>query len=287
MVNGYLILKKDKVDFKYSVRKIIGIMKIVILWMTIYFLVEKVVFKNNDINLFIAIIKCLVQKGYFTIFWFFGSLIIIYIILPFLHKIFNKSPIKITLLFILIMSIFDIASLLGNSIFSYGIVQRYFIQTFRLWTWIGYFFLGGLFSNKESLKKINKIKFINLKFLILSLLTSILYEYYIANNVYNNLLAEHFYDNILVLSFVFSLFYILIFKKINFNEGIFYYLSKYSSLTLGIYVMHYISIKIIREFYIFDSFYYNMILLFIIFNTCAIITKLLLSNKITKHLVSY
>lgn len=88
--------------------------------------------------------ECLIQKGRLFQFWYFGSMIIIYMLLPYLMKL-THSP-KLWLI------------LLGGALFCsivfalniYHGFEKHTIQTFRLWNWFFYFLLGAYIHQNES-----------------------------------------------------------------------------------------------------------------------------------------
>ncbi len=77
--------------------------------------------------------------GYFRVFWFFGALIIIYLLYPAINRLFsNRIAFLTVLVFIL---------LIQNGAFISNILvggEKGITQTFRIWNWLAYFMLGGL-----------------------------------------------------------------------------------------------------------------------------------------------
>ena len=94
MSTGYILLNRDQINFKYSLRKIISIIRVVCLWSLLFFCIEMMVgvlknsiAENNFILLFFKIlIGGLVQRGRLWQFWYLGALICVYMILPILMK---------------------------------------------------------------------------------------------------------------------------------------------------------------------------------------------------------
>lgn len=90
MSTGYILLNRDQINFKYSLRKIISIIRVVCLWSLLFFCIEMMVgvlknsiAENNFILLFFKIlIGGLVQRGRLWQFWYLGALICVYMILP-------------------------------------------------------------------------------------------------------------------------------------------------------------------------------------------------------------
>lgn len=99
MVNGYFLLNKKELTYSYVFSKIAGILTVVSVWNILIWLVRR----DFTVNPLRKIIGSLVQKGYFYQFWFFGSLIIIYLTLPIIKKEFEKSYSYFVILLILIV----------------------------------------------------------------------------------------------------------------------------------------------------------------------------------------
>ncbi|MBS6007244.1 MAG: acyltransferase family protein [Clostridium baratii] len=284
MVNGNLLLNRKHIDYKYVLNKIKKIILVILSW-NIIICIIRFLLKSEFINPFMGAIKNLIQEGYFPIFWFFGSLIIIYSALPIIHKIFKKTKNAIVLVFICILITFsvDFTSVL-RSILGKSIIQIHCIQTLRIWTWMTYFLIGGLLG-KENIKQY-LIKKINLKLniFIVSLLTilSVMYQFYIAKFVYKLLYAEYFYDNMIILLWIVSIFFLM--YRININRE-----SKYSNIVLrnsiGIYIIHMTIIQIFSKIYDFRNSIINIIMIFIIF-IFSLITSIIISKiPILKNMV--
>ena len=79
------------------------------------------------------------QKGLFFHFWFFGSLIILYFLLPILRRMEQKTP----RLYIGILAFLGGACICidGISMVAGRQVSLSIIQTFRLWQWLFYYMM--------------------------------------------------------------------------------------------------------------------------------------------------
>ena len=86
MLNGYFLLNKKILSYGYVLNKIVGILIIVSVWNILVWLIRW----DFNVNPVRKIIGSLVQKGYAYQFWFFGSLIIIYLTLPIVKKYWRK-----------------------------------------------------------------------------------------------------------------------------------------------------------------------------------------------------
>ena len=91
MVSGYLLIGREMVDYKYSFRKIIGIIRFVSIIVFAFWLARSVYHLQFD---FIELLKSLVypyiQRGQFYAFWYFGAMIILYLLYPVIN-VFYKS----------------------------------------------------------------------------------------------------------------------------------------------------------------------------------------------------
>lgn len=275
MVNGYLQLRR-KVSYKYVIKKIIKIVVIVFFWNLIIILLKYAI--NGEIeNPILATINSFIQRGNFTQFWFLGSLILIYFILPLLCRIFNdtKKIYKYFVLFLFLICIFMNIFNIYNHHNGNEIIKDTVIQTFRLWTWLFYFCIGGLLSKSNILEKIPKKLHIILS-LILCLIT-VIFFYKFSLIFYGSLYAENFYDSFLVI--VSSIFIFTAIKRINFKQN--EMVTKLSSLSMGIYIVHTYVIKIVRNFIpISSNILISVFTLLVVFGISGILSYIV--SKIPK-----
>ncbi len=237
MVNGYLLLSKKEMSYQYAFLKILKMIKVVLLW-NIFFAFLFLIIKNSIYNPLIMSVDNLLQRGILFQFWFFGALSIIYIILPILYKIFNKNDkiaILLSMFFIILCTGIDIVNFIRISEGS-NLIQENVIQTFRLWTWLAYFTLGGMFSKKNITDKIyNKVP-MSSNGIILLILCFIcpIYEYFVSNYFYHTIAAEYFYDSILMFLWTSSMFIFI--NRLNIKYG--KLLKIISDNMIGIFILH-------------------------------------------------
>lgn len=263
MVNGYFLLNKNILEYRYVFKKIANILMVILCWNLLLFIL-KLISNKEIVNPIVELVKNLIQRGYFWQFWFFGALILIYIILPIIYKYFKDSRVAIiiTVIFIGISLIVDMLSLYRN-FNGQSIIQINVPQTFRIWTWFSYYFLGGVLGKKQIMEfLLNKIsKNLNIAIVIISFLVINFYEYFIGKNLYNNTFAEYFYDNIFIFLYVISVF--LFIYRININNSTLIDLC--SNNIMGIYIIHISLIKLFKHYYKFDTQIYNICLILIVF----------------------
>ena len=160
MVNGYFLLNKKELTYSYVFSKIAGILTVVSAWNILIWLVRR----DFNVNPLRKIIGSLVQKGYFYQFWFFGSLIIIYLTLPIIKKVLEKDySYSVVLLFLMVIGV--VIEII-NTFILHKPIQQYVPQTFRLWTWFFYYILGG-YLGKINIQEIKLTKFIIVSFSII------------------------------------------------------------------------------------------------------------------------
>ena len=145
MVNGFLLAPKDG-GIKYYYRKIFNIVKIVCVF-TFIFDIPKLA--RGDISILIpfkqACSSLFFQGGVFPVFWFFGSLIFIYALMPFLKK--YVIPIRTRLYgLLLFLSVLQFivytCDIYTNYVYSFIFENVYIPQSFRLYSHLMYFLLG-------------------------------------------------------------------------------------------------------------------------------------------------
>lgn len=143
MVNGYLILSKDRVR-TYYIKRIINIIKIVVTVNIMWFLLCLICGKDHPNPIIESFNNLFLQQGFFSPFWFFGSVIIIYLVLiliPF--KYISPQNLLLTIAFLTLLQFAvneaNLATCQSGMMFEKNIPQ-----TFRLYNHLNYFCIGGL-----------------------------------------------------------------------------------------------------------------------------------------------
>lgn len=229
IVNGYLLLGKKEITYSYILQKVKYILITVLSWTFIVWLFKR----DFSVNPIKKLIGSLVQKGYFFQFWFFGALILIYICLPVLKQFLNSK--RSYLYFLSVLLVIGLIFELTNIVLQMPI-QTYVIQTFRLWTWLFYYILGGFISqfDKNTIK--NGFKRWMKVIAVLLLLVSPFILFFIAKTTYHNFFAEYFYDILLVK--VVSVGIFLTIFSIVLNENSNKWIIFLSNQTMGIFIIH-------------------------------------------------
>ena len=261
MASGYIQLRKKekKITYQYILQKIKKILFVVVIW-NIPIFIAKLVIQKQMTNIFYESISNLIQKGYFFQFWYLGAMIVIYLMLPILSRLFEEEKKGKIITGILLGScvLVDIINIVGHQ-FGLPIVKEVVIQTFRIWTWLTYFCLGGYIAKQNILAKVPKKTHAIL--MIAMIIVSILYEYIFVEKFYKDLHAENFYDSIIIIVTTVVVFTFV--KKIEFKPN--RLINVLGQLTMGIYIIHPTIIKGFNRIFNMTNNWMNLIMLLFIF----------------------
>lgn len=206
MVNGYLVMRRPH-ETKYYVKKIFNIFKIVftvnLLWgMLLYIKGGTSVdmlspIKETVKNLFF-------QSGYFSVFWFFGALSIIYLMMPLIDKYILKDRKRIYIFISFLVLVQFIVSIINLycGYTGHTLLEQKIYQPFRLHNHLCYFLLGGVlnYTNYLQEKKCNKF------YVIIAVIFASIFSAIVCNTVFNNTFVEFLHSNILITVAVLLLF---------------------------------------------------------------------------------
>ena len=177
------------------------------------------------------------QEGVFWHFWFFGSLLLIYIILPMLRKLLSDDrgdivPRRLYSLWAMLLLVGVTLQALSVCVFRRPL-QAEITQCFRLWTWLQYFLLGGILSLKRDGPYGRR--WISATTVCLVTLVVVLYQSIIScfTRMY---LAEFYYDSVLTVVWVVSLFVCVIGTGL--SDRAIRTTERLSPYGLGIYIIH-------------------------------------------------
>lgn len=244
MVNGYLLISRDKIDYPYVFHKIFNIIKVVFLW-NLLITIPVFIFRHKLVNPLRLSVESLLQKGYLWHFWFFGALIIIYLLLPPLHAFLTKKALHHRAACLILMGICLIMNTL--SMIKGFPLHMLIPQPLRLWTWLFYFLLGGLFSYIPP--RIYRLSvFSHGILLLLFTIINNTAEKRIGLYLIGSRLAEYFYDDLTSIIWYVLLFTFLL--RIPLHDFLIVPVTKLSSLTMGIFVIHPILLALLNSLYV-------------------------------------
>ena len=258
MTSGYVLLNRGKVGIHYAGKKIGKILRIVALWnllVRIAVLLRNVISGNTDIDLrtqlanyFKNSIRGLMQRGALWQFWYLGALTLIYLLLPVISKFFySEIPIKryqrLSICWIILVAVSVTIQLLS---YARGIsFQNQVIQTFRVWTWLQYFILGGLIPPLEGIMKKVLLRKHGL-FLLALTAAAVAIRMAAGCDRLGTTFAEYFYDDPLTIIWMAVLFTFVL--RVEIGDHLCNVVGSLIPLTMGVYIMHPIIQKIIEAF---------------------------------------
>lgn len=275
MVNGFLILKKKQLTYRYILKKSLTLLIPVFSWNLLFFIAKF----NFHRNYVIVVLESLMQKGFFFQFWFLGSLVLMLLIAPILQYFLVKKT-NFFIIFLLCLAtmcfFFDIFSHLNE--FS---LQSNITQTFRIWTWLLYYSLGGLFAYHPINFFKRHMAISGLFTMMFALLCGV---WWIFNARFiNNLYAEYNYDSIICVVLVTCIFHLFLgVNEAYISPWVEKTVSSVSSLSMGIFIVHVFFIRITSIWHF--SIIGNMLTCLFVFLTSWMFTWLLNQSKILKKL---
>ena len=152
--SGYVLLQRKNITIRYCIKKCLSIVRVVMIWNVGVNLcigcLKIIIGKENDLISFFKdiIYRPFIQKGRMWQFWYLGAMILLYLLLPIIHRVINGRNWRFVYsILVLFCTCIQVISLYVNTP-----IQKNVIQTFRIWTWVQYFSLGGGAAYLHSLK---------------------------------------------------------------------------------------------------------------------------------------
>lgn len=216
MVSGYLLSNREP-DCRYSIRKILHILRFVLCICIPFDIFRLCAFGNHTLSF----PNCLIQKGAFSIFWYMGASMIIYALLPALLRAMRSRKGE-RILFGIVFSISTLAFISGEL---YHWEDQYIWISIRIWYWIMYFILGAWIRRNEAVLT-EKISFLYVIVAYLSLI--LLNRFTHADGV------SFFYGSIPCIAYAASMFIWVLSLKCRPNRAIEYL----ATLFLPVYAFH-------------------------------------------------
>lgn len=220
MVSGYLMAGKI-IDRKYILNKVKTILVFIVKTTSMIIIVEFCFFNHNLLQLLPSYYSWIRQHGMMWQYWYFASMLIIYMMLPLLQKIIHSKYLMVSIM-VLISVCFTFFLL---DIF-FGFEKKYIRQTFRIWYWIMYFLIGAYIRIHH-----NKFSVFNWK---ISLIICFVYTFFQVSTSSFKLSNEYYFGSIICMIYAFSVFMACLNLKIK-NSSV---IRELSNLFLPIYAIH-------------------------------------------------
>ena len=154
MASGYLMQTRE-VSLAYVKKKVFGILKFIIITISLALIVYNLIDYINNGRLtsrglgIASYFSWTVQKGYMWQYWYFGAMILLYIINALIP---NEILFSYKILSIMVLASF--MAFILNALCQFE--KMYLPQTFRLYYWVMFYCMGGVIRKKEkSLTMIN------------------------------------------------------------------------------------------------------------------------------------
>lgn len=211
MVPGAIQLNKKSLTFSYCLGKVKGIIFILIFYYGIDFIIRFLFF--DKLSFRIDSLKSVYYD--FGAFWFLWSLIILYLILPFVYAFYKKNKWILTALLFSICIAWALIDdynilILGSN----DTIQKIVPQYLRLWNWLFYMCLGAILYKHVVMPKVSRvILFMSVVFVSASAVFYMYYLYHVKSNIVN---GEYAYVSFLMMVWASCLF--VFFKTLRFNR---------------------------------------------------------------------
>ena len=290
MASGYILMQRTEITKSYVRKKYKQIFSVILSWGIIgslIVLIYGVVHNHAPYVIVYDVIKICIggvlQKGVYWQFWFFGAILLVYAITPFISGLTIKQK---TIIWVLCFCCGELLQLF--SIYVGSPLQKNIIQTFRIWSWVQYFLLGGFMHTIR--KYFTTVRtYIHMLMMILWTIALLTYELYMGVYVLNGNMegaqyAEFFYDScfeIIWLILIFSFF-----MKVNLSQKTKKYVSIFTPFVMGIYIVHPLILRIINHFWRvevpMDALYLFLGVLFVTLNVVVFMIKIPYLNKLIR-----
>ena len=288
MANGYFVITKTNISFGYVIKKTLRVIRLVILWSLILFLIGLINTSEAYGNPISIAVYAIAQRGPLWHFWFFGSLGLLWLLSPFLNRLLDENAAgyaRVLVVMLALCLLVQGASIVG-ALDGRGALQAAVKQVLRLWTWIFYYMLGGYLSYLNKNGQLSRLwERINDKSRVLLLLISIvviIWQAFIGYYILNLIRAEYYYDDISTILYSVLIFLMFLFKTYgDFANKLIDGLSPY---TLGIYIVHPFVIAAIETMAVHSAFV-NAILCPIVFFASFLCCLVLMRVRYLNYLV--
>lgn len=252
MTSGYLLLGREDVSYRYVFRKIYGILRFVFIISVVLWLAYSIKneFSFDMSKMLYGFFGAFMQRGYLFVFWYFGSMIIIYLFYPLLNRIYRRNEkylfVGVVLIFLLLCFVSFSINIMATP---KNVLDFNLPQTLRLHCWLLYFCLGGV---------IKWIEYTKMPLVIVLILLVFNVGFQECVNPYiRTSYCEYYYSSFVVISLVVCLFLLLVHTTVS---GKFTLVINYLSLlflpvyTLHMFVLNGTNILVCRLLHIFRLF---------------------------------
>ncbi len=156
MVAGWLLIPKANLDWAYVWRKVKAIARVMAIAFVIVYLWRNIVTEGWAVaprqvpaHLVKQFLLSFLHLDDYTVLWFFGALILMYLLTPWLGSLYRERPRAFAWVFGAAAALLFVAFVLNNTPVQYlrGLAwpfEQNVPQTLRVWNWFFYFTLGAM-----------------------------------------------------------------------------------------------------------------------------------------------
>ncbi len=189
----------------------------------------------------------LLQRGYLWQFWYLGATMLLYACLPLLYRLREKGWLGRLWVCLAVAG----EAMMAISYFAGASVQNHVPQTFRLWTHMQYFILGGIFGSGNLPRLLRRLQGVSMKahtLLLLAVTAGVVaYQYWTSRCIFKQLSAEQYYDSAFTVLWLATLFAWIMRLPVPGKARP--AIAELSSLTLGVYILHVFVIQVELKFF--------------------------------------
>lgn len=280
MISG-IVLLNEEYDKKKYFERIKKYVLILVIWSIIYAFVNKYI--NFDGSIFSVLFNSLFNANMTSRhLWFMYAIIGIYIALPFVQNMYKNLSVELKNLFLILWmglsGLIVIIIPIARSITGLTINIDYPIPILNAAYYLGYFISGRILYEKYKDKKFDKRKnILCVGVYLISILIISLSTYFISVTVDKIFDSMMWYRSIFIIISAFAIFILIIVNEDKIKNKNILKLSKYS---FGIYLIHVIFLKIIKDN--FDLIDYNALIIIPIVSLMIYIISLVSSVILKK-----
>lgn len=243
LISGYFVLSKKMIDWSYVGRRCIKYITLLVCW-SILLSIAQSIWKHEFVNPVLILLRSMKQHGLLWQGWYIWSLIIVTLLTPFLHRLMQDPHQRRLTSIVLLLVVLAVHVLDLVVAFTKGFpIQKRVPQSLRVWTYIFYYWVGGLESTQHFIS--NKRKTNAIVWILLTVIV-VIYQIIVCQKVFNLHTQEYCYIAPLFIPWAVLLFELFLSFDIK-SKRVTVLISKVSELTLGIYIVHPLINTILKE----------------------------------------
>lgn len=224
MVSGFLMQGRT-LNWEYSAKKILGILRFTFIICISFWLIHSIRHGFDFMGFVKLWVGSFVQRGMFGLFWYFGAMILLYMILPYFNKIENRNPYFLPGIILLLLGI-SFCTFMAD--YTCDFESTYILQTFRIWYWLLFFSLGQMFRKLNLGGHMLPLNFIVILVTLLAMLIFVWFSRQYLSGI------EYFFGSTLMILYAFVVFGYII-QKVKSESML---IRKLSPCFLPSYVIH-------------------------------------------------